>query len=39
MTNTSGGTRQRTNNLRDEMIWGEGDELGQITKVGVSLRQ
>ena len=36
MTNESGQRRQRTNNLRDELIW---DELRQVTKVGVSLRQ
>ena len=36
MTNKSGRTRQRTNNLRDEQI---GDEHRKVTKVGVSLRQ
>ena len=30
MTNNSGRTRQRTNNLRDELFW---DELGQVTNV------
>ena len=34
MTNTSG---QMTYNPRDELIWE--DELRQVTKVGVSLRQ
>ena len=29
MTNKAGRTRQRTNNLRDELIW---DELGQEAK-------
>ena len=36
MTNKSGRPRQRINNLRDELI---GDELRQVTKVDVSLRQ
>ena len=36
MTNKSGRTRQRTYNFRDELI---GDELRQLTKVDVSLRQ
>ena len=29
MTNEFGRTRQRTNNLRDELIW---DEVHQVTK-------
>ena len=37
MTSKSGRTRQKTNNLRDELIWGFG--LRQLTKVGVSLRR
>ena len=36
MTNKSVRTRQRTNNLRYELIK---DELRQMTKLGVSLRQ
>ena len=36
MTKKSGRTRQRTNNRRDELIR---NELRQMTKVGVSLRQ